>query len=95
MEILEIHSKCLDFLLDYQLKTPDFYFVPRKINNKNLLAQGMYFRGNNKANKLIIVTVLEPTKEDMEYLQGLRDAYQIPVYYQQFDMDKKILLKEF
>lgn len=46
MEILEIHSKCLDFLLDYQLKTPNFYFVPRKINNKNRLAQGMYFRGN-------------------------------------------------
>ncbi len=46
MEILDIHSKCLDFLLDYQLKTPNFYFVARKINNKNRLAQGMYFRGN-------------------------------------------------
>ena len=48
MNILDIHSNCLDFLLDYQLKTKDFYFVPRKINNKNRLEQGMYFRGNEK-----------------------------------------------
>ena len=45
-DILDIHSRCLDFLLDYQLKTQDFYFVPRKINNKNRLEEGMYFRGN-------------------------------------------------
>ncbi len=46
MDILDIHSNCLDFLLDYQLTHKDFYFVPRKINNKNRLEQGMYFRGN-------------------------------------------------
>ena len=45
-DILDIHSKCLDFLLEYQLKVQDFYFVPRKINNKNRLEEGMYFRGN-------------------------------------------------
>lgn len=45
--IKEIHKKCLDFLLEYQLKNPNFFFVPRKINNKNRLAEGMYFRGND------------------------------------------------
>ncbi len=45
-DILDIHRKCLNFLLDYQLKVKDFYFVPRKINNKNRLEEGMYFRGN-------------------------------------------------
>lgn len=45
-DILGIHRKCLDFLLEYQLNTKDFYFVPRKINNKNRLDKGMYFRGN-------------------------------------------------
>lgn len=45
-DIEDIHSKCLDFLLEYQLKVQDFYFVPQKINNKNRLEDGMYFRGN-------------------------------------------------
>ena len=48
----------------------------------------------NKVDKLIIVTVLEACKEDIQYLMGLRNVYKIPVYYQQFDMDKKVLLKE-
>lgn len=255
-DILQIHKNCLDFLLDWQAEHNDFYFVPRKINNKNRLEQGMYFRGNddymvltfwdnadskefiyninwscdsdgvssielscrdnaervpyvvavkelieaqgkvfketkpnrwryfypadryyldtlqdfilnekpiidkylsshvesgipladkelddkyvkalpgykgyietiqkakktgavkvkaaireamgqlleynhypnnNKADKLIIVTAHEPEKEDMQYLLGLRTIYHIPVYYQQFDMNKKQLLAE-
>ena len=48
VDILEIHKKCLDFLLNYQLTVQNFYFVPRKINNKNRLADGMYFRGNER-----------------------------------------------
>lgn len=46
-DILQIHKNCLDFLLDWQAEHDDFYFVPRKINNKNRLEQGMYFRGND------------------------------------------------
>lgn len=46
LDILDIHKVCLDFLLDCQLKDDTFFFVPRKINNKNRLEQGMYFRGN-------------------------------------------------
>lgn len=45
-DILEVHKKCLDFLLEYQSKHDDFYFVPRKYNNKHRLEQGMYFLGN-------------------------------------------------
>lgn len=46
-DILQIHKNCLDFLLDWQAEHDDFYFVPRKINNKKRLEQGMYFRGND------------------------------------------------
>lgn len=45
-DILEIHRNCLDFLLEWQSEHNGFYFVPRKINNKNRLDAGMYFRGN-------------------------------------------------
>lgn len=50
-----------------------------------------HYPNNNKADKLIIVTAHEPEKEDMQYLLGLRTIYHIPVYYQQFDMNKKII----
>ena len=53
-----------------------------------------HYPNNNKADKLIIVTAHEPEKEDMQYLLGLRTIYHIPVYYQQFDMNKKQLLAE-
>ena len=46
VDILDIHKACLDYLLEYQMKDDKFFFVPRKINNKNRLEQGMYFRGN-------------------------------------------------
>lgn len=44
--IIDIHKSCLEFLLEYQSKDGNFFFIPRKINNKNRLEQGMYFRGN-------------------------------------------------
>lgn len=47
VDILDVHRNCLDFLLEYQANHADFFFVPRKINNKNRLEQGMYFRGND------------------------------------------------
>ncbi len=51
-----------------------------------------HYPNNNKADKLIIVTAHEPEKEDMQYLLGLRTIYHIPVYYQQFDMNKKKII---
>ncbi len=47
INILEAHQLCLDLLLECQLNDDEFFFVPRKINNKNRLEQGMYFRGND------------------------------------------------
>lgn len=46
IDILNVHRACLDFLLECQINDDKFFFVPRKINNKNRLEQGMYFRGN-------------------------------------------------
>ena len=43
----KVQRQYVDFLLDWQAEHDDFYFVPRKINNKNRLEQGMYFRGND------------------------------------------------
>lgn len=33
--------------------------------------------------------------QDMQYLMGMRSRYNLPVFYQQFDMDKKLLSKEY
>lgn len=46
-DILNIHQICFDFLINYQKKHKDFYFVPRKVNNNNRLNDGYYFIGND------------------------------------------------
>ena len=45
--------------------------------------------------KQIIVTKLEPEKADVQYLNYLRETYKIPVYYQYFDMNQKVLSELF
>ena len=50
-----------------------------------------HYPNKNNAQKLIIVTECEAEQEDMQYLVGLRTVYNIPVYYQQFDLSKKEL----
>ena len=79
-----------------------FFELKTATTVKNAIRQALgqlleynHYPNDNKADKLVIVTVLEPTKEDIQYLQGLRAVYQIPVYYQQFDLDKKELLPEY
>lgn len=54
-----------------------------------------HYPNKSKADKLIIVTIHEPEKEDMQYLMGLRTIYNIPVWYQWFDMDNKVLSQEY
>lgn len=44
--ILEMNKKCWDYLSNIQIKQPDFYFVPRKINKLDRLEQGYFFIGN-------------------------------------------------
>ncbi|MFB4322709.1 hypothetical protein RB298_10265, partial [Priestia sp. BR_2] len=46
--ILDMHSKCWDLLINIQLNDDSFYFVPRKINNANRLEQGYFFIGDAK-----------------------------------------------
>ena len=46
MNIIDVHKECLNFLTDWQKEHADFFFVPRRRNNKNRLEQGMYFLGN-------------------------------------------------
>lgn len=78
----------------FELKTADTV----KLSIRQALGQLLeynHYPNKNNADKLIIVTSLEITQQDMQYLIGIRSRYNIPVYYQQFDMDKKSLSKEF
>ncbi|WP_113676044.1 hypothetical protein [Vallitalea guaymasensis] len=45
--ILEMHAKCWDHLINIQKVDRNFYFAPRKINNLNRLEQGYFFLGND------------------------------------------------
>ena len=78
----------------FELKTADTV----KLSIRQALGQLLeynHYPNKNNADKLIIVTSLEITQQDMQYLIGMRSRYNIPVYYQQFDMDKKSLSKEY
>ncbi|MCM1125824.1 MAG: hypothetical protein NC429_05075 [Lachnospiraceae bacterium] len=78
----------------FELKTADSVRLAIRQALGQLLEYNHYPNKKN-ADKLIIVTELEATQEDMQYLIGMRSRYNIPVYYQQFDMDKKSLSKEY
>ena len=78
-----------------------FFELKTATNVKNAIRQALgqlleynHYPNCNKADKLIIITASEPNTTDIQYLTGLRQIYKIPVYYQQFDMNKKVLLKE-
>ena len=78
----------------FELKTADTV----KLSIRQALGQLLeynHYPNKNNADKLIIVTSLEITQQDMQYLVGMRNRYNIPIYYQQFDMDKKALSKEY
>jgi hypothetical protein len=46
-----------------------------------------------RANKLIIVTENDSTEEAIKYLTNLRNRFGLPIYYQQFDTERKVLDK--
>lgn len=78
----------------FELKTADTV----KLSIRQALGQLLeynHYPNKNNADKLIIVTSLEITQQDVQYLIEMRSRYNIPVYYQQFDMDKKSLSKEY
>lgn len=78
----------------FELKTTDTVRLAIRQALGQLLEYNHYPNKNN-ADKLIIVTALEIIQQDMQYLIGMRSRYNIPVYYQQFDMNKKTLSKEY
>ena len=46
--IATLNEKVLDYLIKVRQKTSEFYFVPRKINNKGRLDDGYWFIGNDE-----------------------------------------------
>ena len=54
-----------------------------------------HYPNTNKANKLIIVTKSEPSESDIQYLSTLRTKYNLPVYYQYFDIKNSKLSEEY
>jgi len=46
-KIISYHQNILEHLIEKHEQDSDFYFVPRKINNKNRLENGYWFLGNN------------------------------------------------
>lgn len=46
--IATIHEKILDYFISIRKNNPDFFFVPRRINNKNRLNFGYWFVGNDE-----------------------------------------------
>lgn len=75
--------------LFYELKTSDVKLAIRLAIGQ--LLEYCHYPSKTKANKLVIVTKYAPTKDDLVYIKKLRDVYQLPIYYQQFDMEKKRL----
>jgi hypothetical protein len=73
----------------YELKTSDVKQAIRSAVGQ--LLEYCHYPNKTKANKLIIVTKFVPGEKDIAYLKQLRTLYNIPIYYQQFDMEKKEL----
>lgn len=73
----------------YELKTSDVKQAIRLAIGQ--LLEYCHYPNKTKANKLIIVTKFAPGDKDIAYLNQLRTLYKIPIYYQQFDMEKKKL----
>jgi len=73
----------------YELKTSDVKLAIRLAMGQ--LLEYCHYTNKTKADKLIIVTKYTPSSNDIAYMERLRTLYQMPIYYQQFDMDKKQL----
>lgn len=84
-----------DVAVKAMLQIKDIMMKSDKLKTLGQLLEYNHYPNKNNADKLIIVTALEITQQDMQYLIGVRSRYGIPVYYQQFDMNKKFLSKEY
>jgi hypothetical protein len=73
----------------YELKTSDVRIALRLAIGQ--LLEYCHYSNKTKADKMIIVTKYAPSNDDIIYIKRLRTLYKIPIYYQQFDIDKKQL----
>ena len=73
----------------YELKTSDVKQAMRLAIGQ--LLEYCHYSDKTKADRLIIVTKYVPSSNDIAYITTLRILYQMPIYYQQFDMEKKQL----
>jgi len=55
------------------------------------LLEYSFWPDTERANKLIIVTENDSTEEAIKYLANLRNRFGLPIYYQQFDTQRKVL----
>ena len=55
------------------------------------LLEYSYWPGASRATKLIVVGELRLDQEAQDYLESLRHEFRLPIQYQQFDMESKIL----
>lgn len=75
----------------YELKTSDAKQAMRLAIGQ--LLEYCHYNDKTGADKLIIITKYPPTANDITYIQKLRKLYNLPIYYQQFDMEQKVLLE--
>lgn len=74
----------------YELKTCDVKLAIRLAVGQ--LLEYCHYSAKKRADKLVVVTEYEPNESDIRYLNRLRSMYNLPIYYQQFDMNKNKLL---
>ena len=55
------------------------------------LMEYCFYPNTNKAKELIIVTHLPADEYTRVYFQHLRNTFEIPIYYQSYDLDKNVL----
>jgi len=90
---IDIAVKVGESFTFYEVKTANTV----KACIREALAQLMeyaYYPNEERASKLYIVSPNAITKDSDLYLKNIRNKFNIPVYYQQIDIDKKCLIDE-
>lgn len=77
----------------FELKTDTVKYSIREAIGQ--LLEYNHYPDKSNADKLIIVTKFKPTEEDKKYMKFIRERYNMPIYYQMFDMKENILSKEY
>jgi len=90
---IDIVAKDGDRLTFYEIKT----YNSLKTSIREAFGQLMEyccFPNKKKAHELIIVTHIPSNKETEMYIQHIRDTFNIPLYYQSYNLENKVLSKK-